>query len=222
MTAENSASTFRPAPIPSGRIMVGETEYLPDAKGALVPVGLIKPQHLLEDEVVRRIMGFAVALSDQVARFKAHTFDDIGAFEALLAQEYGASVGGPKGNKTLMSYDALCKVTVQVADNVVFGPELQVAKGLVDECLTEWSSVAGEELRAVVTGAFRVDREGQINRAALYSLLRLDIADDRWKRAMAAIRDAMRVVGSRTYVRVYRRARPDAAWEPVAIDLAKV
>jgi hypothetical protein len=222
MTFETpEAVPHRPAPIPSGRVTVGGTEYMPDAKGALVPLGLIKPQHLLEDEVVRKIMGFAVALSDQVGRFKAHTFDDIGAFEALLAQEYGAAVGGPKGNKTLMTHDALCKVTVQVADNVVFGPELQVAKSLVDECLNEWAEGARAELRAIVTRAFNTDREGQINRAALYMLLRLDIADARWQRAMAAIRDAMRVVGSKTYVRVYRRDRPDAAWEPVAIDLAK-
>ena len=53
-------------------------------------------------------------------------------------------------------------------------------------------------------------------------LLRLEITDERWTRAMAAIRDAIRVVGSRTYVRVSRRDRPDAAWQPISIDLSKV
>lgn len=214
-------SQHRPAPIPTGRVTVGDTEYLPDTKGALVPVSLIKPQHLLEDETVRRIAGYAVALSEQVSRFKGHTFDDIAAFEAILDQEYGAKLGGPKGNRTLMSHDGLWKVSVQVADNIVFGPELQTAKSLVDECLNEWAEGARAELRAIVTRAFNTDREGQFNRAAIYALLRIEIADARWQRAMAAIRDAMRVVGSRTYVRVHRRAAPDAAWEPVAIDLAR-
>ena len=149
-----------PAPIPSGRVEIDGVPHLRDAKGGLLPVGLVKAQHLLEDELVRKIMGFAVALSDQVGRFKEHTFDDIGAFEALLAQEYGATVGGEKGNKTLMSHDGLFKVTVQVADQIVFGPELQTAKVLVDECLNEWAEGARDEIRAIVTRAFNTDKTG--------------------------------------------------------------
>jgi hypothetical protein len=193
-----------------------------DTKGKLVPVDMIRPQDQLQDEVVRTIMGYAIALSDQVARFKAHTFDDIGGFEALLAQEYDAAIGGAKGNKTLMSFDGLFKVQVQVADNIVFGPELQIAKALVDECLNEWAEGARDEIRAIVTRAFNTDKEGQINRAEIFMLLRLEIEDPRWLRAMKAIRDAMRVVGSKTYVRCYRRESFDGPWQAVSIDLAKV
>jgi hypothetical protein len=203
-------------------VTVGEAEYLADAKGALVPVSLIKPQHLLQDEMVRKILGYAVALSDQVARFKAHTFDDIGAFEALLAQEYGARIGGEKGNKTMMTHDGLMKVQVAVADYIDFGPELQVAKGLIDECLNEWAEGVRAELRAIVTRAFNTDKPGQINRSEIFMLLRLEIDDPRWLRAMQAIRDAMRVVGSKTYVRCYRRDTHDGPWQPISIDLAKV
>ncbi len=136
--------------------------------------------------------GYALALSAQMARFKAHVFDDIGNFEAILEQEYGSTIGGAKGNKTLMSYDSLFKVQVAVAERFDFGPELQIAKGLLDECMNEWSAEAPAELRAIVTNAFNTDKEGQINRAEIFKLLRLDIQDERWKRAMTAIRDAMR------------------------------
>jgi hypothetical protein len=210
-----------PAEIPTGRIIIDGEEYLPDAKGSLVPVGLIKPQHLLEDELVRKVLGFGVALSDQVSRFKEHTFDDLGAFEALLAQEYGSTVGGAKGNKTLTTHDGLFKITVQVADNIVFGSELQIAKGLVDECLNEWAQGARDEIRAIVTRAFNTDKAGQINRSEIFMLLRLEIADPRWQRAMKAIRDAMRVEGSKTYIRCHRRVSFDAPWQAVTIDLAK-
>jgi hypothetical protein len=193
-----------------------------DAKGGLVPLDLIKPQHKLEDELVRKIMGHAIALSDQVARFKEHTFDDISGFEALLAQEYAATIGGAKGNKTLMTHDGLFQIKVQVADSIVFGPELQTAKVLVDECLNEWAEGARDEIRAIVTKAFNTDKAGQINRSEIFMLLRLEITDQRWQRAMKAIREAIRVVGSKTYVRCYRRPTQDAAWEPVSIDLAKV
>lgn len=216
------ASEFNPAPIPDRIVDVGGTPHMRDAKSALVPLTMVKPQDQLQDELVRKIMGYAIALSEQVGRFKAHTFDDIGGFEALLAQEYDATVGGQKGNKTLMSFDGLFKVQVQVADNIVFGPELQIAKSLVDECLNEWAEGARDEIRAIVTRAFNTDKEGQINRSEIFMLLRLEIEDARWQRAMKAIRDAMRVVGSKTYVRCYRRESFDGPWQAVSIDLAKV
>ncbi len=214
-------TNFTPAMIPDGRTNVGGVEYLRDTKGGLVPVNLIKPQHLLEDQLVRDMMGHAVALSDQVSRFKEHMFDDLGAFEALLAQEYSSTLGGAKGNKTLTSHDGLFKVSVQVADNIVFGSELQIAKTLVDECLNEWAAGARDEIRAIVTRAFNTDKAGQINRSEIFMLLRLEITDDRWQQAMRAIRDAMRIEGSKTYVRCHRRDSTDRGWQAVTIDLAK-
>lgn len=205
----------------TGKVLVGEKAYMPDAKGNLVPVEMIKPSEMLEDETVRTILGYATDLSAQIGRFKEHTFNDLGAFEALLAQEYGATKGGAKGNKTFMTFDGMKMVKVQVADTIDFGAQLQIAKSLIDECLTEWSADSRPEIRAIVTRAFNTDKEGQINRAAIFMLLRLDIGDERWQRAMAAIRDAMRVVGSKIYVRCYERDRLDADWRAVTIDLAK-
>lgn len=215
-------SEFTPHPIPSGIIERDGRKYCEDAKGHLVPAELVKPQDALQDETVRQIMGYALALSAQMARFKEHTFDDIGGLEALLAQEYETRLGGRKGNMTLMTYDGLMKVQVQVAERIDFGPELQVAKALVDECLNEWSADSRPEIQAIVTRAFNTDKEGQINRSEIFMLLRLDIDDPRWKKAMEAIRDAMRVVGTKTYVRCYCRARQDGLWEPVALDMAKL
>ena len=206
---------------PNGEIMVSGRPYMPDAKGNLVPVEAIKPADKLEDETVRKIIGHALELSAQIGRFKAHVYDDLGAYEALLAQEFGATKGGAKGNKTFMTFDGLMKVQVQVADLIDFGAQLQIAKSLIDECLNEWTADSNVEVRAIITRAFNVDKGGQINRAEIFMLLRLDIEDARWKRAMEAIRAAMRVVGTKTYVRCHVRDRHDAEWRAVTIDLAK-
>jgi len=215
------SSQFQPAPIPDGRVTANGNTYMTDAKGGLIPVDLVKPQDQLQDETVRKIVSHGLALSAQTSRFKEHVFDDIGSFEAILEQEYGSTIGGAKGNKTLMSYDGLFKVQVAVADRFDFGPELQVAKGILDECMNEWSADAPAELRAIITNAFNTDKEGQINRAEIFKLLRLEIQDTRWQRAMRAIRDAMRVAGTATYVRCYQRPAPDAKWQHITIDLAK-
>ncbi|UWQ73313.1 DUF3164 family protein [Leisingera sp. M658] len=214
-------SQFSPAPIPDGRVVANGNTYMANAKGGLDPIETVNAQDLLMDETVRKIVSYALPLQGQIARFKAHTNSDIVALEELLAQEYGAKIGGKKGNMTLLSHDGLYKVTVSVADRIDFGPELQIAKQLLDECLNEWAADAGPELRSIVTRAFNTDKTGQINRSEIFMLLRQDIADERWQQAMKAIRMAMRVVGTASYTRCYRRMSVDAPWQYIAIDLAK-
>jgi hypothetical protein len=201
-------------------IDVGGTSYLRDAKGALVPIATIRPADLLIDETVRGILALAAALSKEIAAFKAATFEQVGSLQALLAQQYDAKVGGAKGNISLLTIDGCAKVQVQVADLLDFGPELQAAKALIDECLAEWAATSGVELRALVNRVFSVDKQGQINRTELFMLLRTDIADARWQRAMEAIRDSIRVIGSRTYLRFYVRDAGDGPWRAVSIDIA--
>lgn len=207
-------------PRSDGCVTVNGRTYLPDAKGNLVPKELVKPQDQLEDEVVRKIIGYARELSGQIARFRGHTFTDLGELDALLEQEYGVKKGGRKGNRTYQSFDGTMQVRVQVSDFIDFGPQLQVAKQLIDECLNEWAAESRAEIRAIVTRAFNTDKEGQINRSEIFMLLRLEIDDPRWQKAMEALRDAMRVTGSRTYVRFYERRAPEESWRAITIDLA--
>ncbi|MFN3582584.1 DUF3164 family protein [Phenylobacterium sp.] len=216
---EIDAELAAPA-IPPGVVEVNGKPYLTDPKGTLVPLEAVKTQHRLEDEVVRKIVGYAAPLSAQIARFREHTFDDVDQFVALLEQHHGLKRGGRKGNIVLTTFDGLQKIIVQVADQIEFGAELQVAKGLVDECLTEWSAESRTEIRAIVQRAFNVDKGGLINRAELFSLLRLEIEDERWQRAMTAIRESIRVVGSKRYVRIYHRAKATDAWALISLDAA--
>uniref|UniRef100_UPI002269DA48 DUF3164 family protein n=1 Tax=unclassified Sphingomonas TaxID=196159 RepID=UPI002269DA48 len=85
-----------------------------------------------------------------------------------------------------------------------------------------WSAESHVAIRALVDRVFAVDKEGQISHAGLFMLLRVEIHDERWKRAMDAIRDSMRVIGSRTYIRFYDRQAHDAPWRGVPLDIAGV
>lgn len=59
--------------IANGTVLVGDKQYLHDAKGNLVPLENVKPADKLQDETVRKVIGYARDLSAQVARFKQHT-----------------------------------------------------------------------------------------------------------------------------------------------------
>lgn len=203
-------------------VMVGDKAYMPDAKGNLVPVSSIKTQHLMEDAAVRKIIAFARPLSAQIIRFREHSMADLAAFDRDLEQHYGLVKRGRKGkgNVTYMTVDGLLKVEVKTADDIVFGPELQVAKGLIDECLIEWSAESRPEIQTIIANAFDTEREGRINRAAIYMLLRYESDDARWQRAMDAIRDSMKVVGRREYIRFFFRERPEDGFSNISIDIA--
>lgn len=205
--------------IPGTKMVDGELHYR-DARGTLVPAELVKAQHKLEDETVRKIFGYAEELSAQITRFKTHTFNDVDGLLAVLAQEYSDTRGGVKGNITLTSYDGLLKVQVAVGETIHFGPELQNCRNLVDACLAEWSEGARPEIRAIVQQAFDTDKEGNLSRTRLFGLRRLDIRDQRWLEAMRALDDSIQVVGSKRYPRIHRRAKVTDKWELVTIDVA--
>lgn len=195
-------------------------QVMRDPKGRFVDVNMVKPADRLEDETVRRVMHYATDLNAQVARFKGHTFEDIASFVDILDQEYGAQRGGEKGNVTLTSYDGCMRVSISVADLVEFGPEINVAKTLFDECVSAWSVDSSPEIRTIITRAFSVEG-GKYNRAELFSLLRLDIEDAKWQAAKKALQDAIRTLGTKEYLRFQKRNTPQARWETVTIDLAK-
>lgn len=196
-------------------------QYMRDAKNRLTPVEVVSAKDKLEDQLVRTILMHADDLNQQIARFKGHCFDDIGAHLDLLGEQYGYKPKeGAKGNMTFTSYNGCLKVQVAIADTLVFGPELQIAKGLIDACIAEWAEGSRAEIRALVEHAFRTDKEGQVSREAVFSLRKIDIDDGRWKSAIQAINDSIRIQGSKTYLRFYRRLRPTDSWVNVTIDLA--
>lgn len=191
-------------------------------RGALVPVETIPAKDLLIDEQVRKIIRYTRELHATMSRFKEHTFGDVVSLQDLLAQEYGAKLGGAKGNVQMTTFDGTEKVSVQVADLITFGPELQAAKQLIDQCMLRWGAESNANLRAIVNRAFQVDQQGQINQGNLYMLLRLEIDDADWQNAMQAIRDSIRVVGSKKYLRFSYRASADGQWITIPLDLAAI
>lgn len=219
-TSDALISPDRPAGVPSVAQEVNGKWFMEDAKGSLTPLDNVRTTDLLEDETVRKILTYARDLSDQVARFKQHTLTDILGMLAIFDQEHGVKKGGVKGNVSLTSYDGTLKVQLAIADQITFGPELQSAKKLVDECLVKWSDGAQPELIAIVNRAFNTDKEGLVNRAELFSLLRLKIDDETWLNAMAAIEASIKPIGTKEYVRFYARPNPRAAWQAVRIDVA--
>ena len=121
------------------------------------------------DSFVKEQVVAAKVKRDELSDFKRRAFDECYARLDLVAEKYGRTRGGAKGNVTFSSFDGAQQITIRVQETLTFGPELQIAKDLIDECVTEWSEGANANLRAIISDAFQVDKEGQLNTGRILS-----------------------------------------------------
>jgi len=194
-------------------------KYREDARGALVPIDMIREIDLLRDDLVMEIVARSRELNVVLTAFKKKVMDDIAAFIELSAQKYEIKIGGEKGNVQLLSFNGKYRVCRSINDYIVFDERLQVAKKLVDECVSEWSKDSSSEIKVLVNHAFEVDKAGKINTERILGLRRLDIKDEKWKRAMDAIGDSVQVTGSKSYVRIYER-NATGKYDQINLDMA--
>jgi len=206
--------TTETAAVPAG--------YMQNAKGDLVPESKVKPIDKLRDQLVHSMAKSAKDLSAVMAAWNRCAFADIAAFAETSAEEYGVTLRGMrgKGNLTLTSYDGRYKVVRQMQEHIRFDERLQVAKELIDQCITEWAASSRDEIKVLINDAFRVDQEGLVSASRVLGLRRLDIKDEKWLRAMEAISDSMQVAGSSSYVRVYERVGDSDRYQPIPLDMA--
>jgi hypothetical protein len=222
MPHASEAAAAAPAEIPPGQVEYGGQRCMKYADGSFMPLDLVKPADKLRDEFVRENLARAEALSVALAAFKAWSLEGADVLLDILASSYKVVLGGKKGNVLFESLDGTLLVQVAVAERITFGAELQVAKAAIDQLVAEWGERSPPEMLALVQSAFRANKDGELSPGKLLGLKRIDIPDDRWRAAMQAITDSMRVVGSRRYVRFKRRASPDDAWSAVPMALSDV
>jgi hypothetical protein len=193
--------------------------YRQNANGDLVLVANIKEIDLIRDELVASIAHRAQERSGELSAFKDGVMEEISNFVQTSAERFKVKMGGTKGNLTLFSFDGRFKVQVANQDYISFDERLQVAKAAIDKCIKKWSDGADPKIMALVNDAFQVDQAGNISVRRVLGLRRLAIDDKEWKRAMDAISEAIQVVGSKSYIRVYERSEV-GEYRPIALDVA--
>ncbi len=209
------STTQTPAPtIPDG--------YLQNAQGHLVPVDNVRPIDQLRDNVVMELYKEGEQLHEALKAYKAKCFETIEALIQTSAEQYQATLGGTKGNVTLTSYDGRFRIMRSRSTQISFSEEIEAAKILIGNCIDRWSADASDNIKAIVNRAFKTNRDGQLKTDAVLDLLRLEIQDEEWKRAMDALRDSMFANGTATYVRLYQRIETTNRYQLVPLDLASV
>lgn len=191
-----------------------------NAQGHHVPVTKIKEVDLDRDELIDELFKEANDVRHAMIRFKQKAMSDVTAFVELVAEKYGAKLGGKKGNISLVSFDGRRQIRIQIAEHLHFDERVQVAKSIIDDCIHEWSIDSNDNIKALIEHAFKTNTDGQLNTGRILGLLRLEIDDPKWLEAMEALKDSIQVIGSSAYIRFYERPSPDAKFQNIPLDLS--
>lgn len=192
--------------------------YMRRSDGTLVPTDKVKPIDKERDLVVLGLIAAAQDVSDTLLAFRLNAMQRLEEFADRSAAEYGARLGGVKGNITLTSFDGRYKVIRAIAENVVFDERLQAAKALIDGCINRWVKGSNANIKAIVNRAFMVNKQGLISTGRVLDLRNLDIDDPEWLEAMRAISDSMQVVSTKAYLRFYERNEA-GGYDQISLDV---
>ena len=197
--------------------------YLKDGKGNLVAIANIKQTDLIKDEFVKKAIDKATEMQEALADFKQSLMAEADDFIELLAQEHGVNLGGKKGNVMLRTFDSQLKVTLQTQERIELGPELTLAKQLIDQCLDEWTEGGNQNIKAIVSKTFNTDKQGSLNPQRILALRKLEITDDsgKWAKAMNIIAESVGVVDSTRFIRFYKQD-DNGIEQAISLDIAKL
>ena len=195
--------------------------YIRAADGSLVPEAKVKPIDKARSQLCQQLCEQAKEMQANLLAFKLASMQAVADFVEESAASYQVTMGGKKGNVSLISFDGQYKVVRQIQERIDFGEQLLAAKALIDECIVDWSRGSNANIKALVNQAFAVDKEGRVSTTRVLALRRVEIADERWQRAMQAIADSMVVAATKPYIRFYER-NDAGEYTPIVLDVAGV
>lgn len=193
-------------------------------KGEQVHPDMVPHEEKLKTELVMKIVNRAQKGVDILSIFKGKVINEIDAYMEMMRDKYSIDImkSSSKGNVTLQSYDGCFKIQVAVQTHIDFDEKLTLAKEKLDEYFVEKTQDADPEIKTLITKVFDVNSDGNVNAKQILSLKRYNITHPIWVEAMAIIDDAIEIVGSKSYIRFYKRKSVDVPWENISLDFASL
>lgn len=190
-----------------------------DEKGRAIPESYIKPEDKKRDTLVERIIKKVVKLSDRIAEDKVEIVGSIEKYLEDLSKDNKVKESW-KGNILIYNFTKDLVIERRIDESIGFDEKLQMVKTIIDKWLSDKMQGANEELAKVISQAFSIDKKGRINTQMLLKLLRLDINDADWKKAMKMLKESIMVTSSKQSIMFRRKVNTEAgeAWESICLN----
>jgi hypothetical protein len=179
------------------------------------------PKHIKRrDKTVTQIMGIVSKLQARMIADKAKTRKLIEQYCKYVANVSDNSDLTPEGNIQLSDYANLNQVSLYTNQLIGFDERLNIAKGLINKCITKWSKGTNANLRVIVDNAFKMDKQGNLNRALILQLFQIEIQDKNWKKAIALIKDSIYTKETKQYLKIAKRNSTEDKFQGVTLDMS--
>lgn len=190
-----------------------------DEKGRAIPETYIKPEDKKRDTIVERIFKKVVKLADRIAEDKVEIVGTIDKYLEELSKDNKVKENW-KGNILIYNFSKNLVVERRIDESIGFDEKLQMVKTIIDKWISEKMQGANEELAKVISQAFSIDKKGRINTQMLLKLLRLEINDSEWKKAMKMLKESIMVTSSKQSIMFRRKVNTNTgeAWENISLN----
>ena len=198
--------------------------YMRNRKGHLVEEQFVDPYDLEMNAFVLRHLEKALQIQTMLAKFKQEVYEDCIAYQELIAEKYDTKIGGSKGGVSFTTYDGEHQIRISVQDRICMGVELKVAETLLKEVANEWAQGARAEVKHLIHRLFETDNEGNISVSKVLDFRRSYKSiskDERWIKAMNAIDDSIKIVGSKSYLN-FKKRNSEGKYFNIPLDISKL
>lgn len=193
-----------------------------DSAGNEIPAKYVPAHEKRRDLVVEKVFKKAKDLEDKMKKVKEQINEELKNYVKLLTSENKVSENW-KGNMQLSDFSGTIQVDLDIKDVVEFDERLNIAKGLIDEYLSEKCDASGnEELKMIVQQAFNIDKKGLVNHYMLKRLCKLKIKHKTWIKAVELIKESEKVTNTREYVVFRHRATPRDKWNTINLNFSSI
>lgn len=199
-------------------LQLDKPDFYVNTRNFQVPADQMKPQDILKHDLVLEQIGEAKRLSQMHSDFKRKSFSEVNDLISLVASEYDTKFGGAKGNISLTSFDGKFQISVKIDDQINFGPEIDIAKQLINEVIDEELADSSGFIVQLVRDAFETDKQGNYNKIRILALRKYREANtsDKWQNAMKALDDGIIAGSSKTYLN-YQERDQFGAWKQIPL-----
>lgn len=191
-----------------------------DHRGNEVPRDYVPKFDRYNEIQVSKIFNAAIKLNEQIARFKAMSYEIADALYAEMLREANIEPTSRKGNYTLTSFDKSVRIEVNINELIEFDENINLAQIKLREFIEKKTKGVDIDIVALINNAFTT-RKGRLDKARIFGLFSLNIQDPIWNEAMELIRKSINRNMTVRYMEIAEKDE-NGRYNPIRLNFATV
>lgn len=191
-----------------------------DHRGNEVPRDYVPKFDRYNEIQVSKIFNAAIKLNEQIARFKAMSYEIADALYAEMLRNANIAPSDRKGNYTLTSFDKSIRIEVNVNELIEFDENINLAQMKLQEFIENKTKGVDIDIVALINQSFTT-RKGRLDKARIFGLFSLNITHPLWQESMELIRKSINRNSTVRYMEISEKDE-NGRYIPIRLNFATI